>query len=123
MLISSQEYVSQVKAEIQEITCEEMRNIKDTVEVLIDIREPEETSLGMIEGAVAIPRGVLEMKLCEHPLVKGKQNALQILEDKTIYLYCRSGARSALAAKSLSQMGFKNVYSLAGGINEWNNQK
>jgi len=120
MPISSQEYVSQVKAEIQEISCEQLRKIKDSVEVLIDIREPEETSKGMIEGAIAIPRGVLEMKLCEHPLVKGDPDALKVLDDKTVYLYCRSGARSALAAKSLNQMGFKNVYSLAGGINEWN---
>jgi len=44
---------------------------------------------------------------------------MEALDKKTIYLICRSGARTALAAKSLQDMGFQNVISVDGGMLEW----
>lgn len=120
MLIDGRTFASNTKNQINEITCDELREIKDSIEVLIDIREESEVSTGMIDGAVAISRGVLEMQITDHPAVKNEAEPLVALSQKPIYLYCRSGARSALAARSLEQMGLTNVYSLAGGIVAWN---
>jgi rhodanese-related sulfurtransferase len=76
--------------------------------VLIDVREPNEWVGGMIPGAHPIPRGVLE------PQVDGK-----LPLDATVVLYCAAGGRSALAARSLHEMGFTKVENLEGGFGAW----
>lgn len=73
---------------------------------------------GMIEGAIGIPRGVLEMQVLQHPSINDKQTTIPS-HQRTIYLYCRSGTRSALAAFSLQSMGFENVFSVSGGYRAW----
>ena len=78
--------------------------------VLIDVREPEEFARGKIPGAYTIPRGVLEMQ------VDGR-----LPRESTVVLYCGGGGRSALAAKSLADMGFENVENLQGGWQAWTN--
>jgi rhodanese-related sulfurtransferase len=62
------------------------------------------------------------MKIHQHPAVAAHcepQLALTELANQPVYLICRSGARSALAALSLQQMGFTQVYSVAGGFQAW----
>ncbi|HVW35497.1 MAG TPA: rhodanese-like domain-containing protein [Acidimicrobiia bacterium] len=76
--------------------------------VVIDVREPDEFAKGKIPGAYTIPRGVLEMQ------VDGR-----LPLDTTVVLYCGGGARSALAAKSLADMGYDKVENLAGGWHGW----
>ncbi|MCO6475600.1 MAG: rhodanese-like domain-containing protein [Phaeodactylibacter sp.] len=77
---------------------------------LIDVRTPKEYSEGHIEGAVNIDfydegfRQQLEQKLDK---------------DNPVMLYCRSGRRSANAAKQMQALGFKEVYDLKGGILDW----
>ena len=68
------------------------------------------------------PRGVLEMRIHQHPLASHHCDALQALEhlkDQTIYLICGTGGRSALAADTLQNMGFTQVKSVQGGYQAW----
>jgi len=63
---------------------------------------------------ISIPRGLLEFKLSPN----SPDNPVLISDDTNILVYCAGGYRSALAAKSLLDLGFKNVYNL-GGFQEW----
>ena len=76
---------------------------------LIDVREPDENAQGMIPGTVHIPRGFLELR------IEGK------VPDRAapVVIYCASGTRSVLAARSLVELGYTNVVSLAGGFTGW----
>lgn len=76
--------------------------------VLIDVREPDEFAKGKIPGSFTIPRGVLEMQ------VDGR-----LPRDATVVLYCGGGARSALACRSLADMGYDKVENLDGGWGAW----
>lgn len=76
--------------------------------VVIDVREPDEFAKGKIPGAFTIPRGVLEMQ------VDGR-----LPLESTVVLYCGAGARSALACRSLAEMGYDKVENLDGGWGGW----
>ena len=89
--------------------------INNTETVIIDVREESEVyNLGIIKNAVHIPRGLIEFKLSPN----SPNNPILIKDDTNILVYCAGGYRSALAAKSLLDLGFKNVYNL-GGFKEW----
>ena len=77
--------------------------------VLIDCREPEEFARGVIPGASLVPRGSIESAVARAGLA----------QDAPIVIYCASGARSALAARTLHEMGYTSATSLAGGIQRW----
>lgn len=123
MIKTSQELVAEAKAQINEISVSELAEVlKDHHSVLIDVREPDEYQQGYIDRSVNFPRGMLEMKIHQHPAVVAHcdaKTALEDLADKPVYLMCRSGARSALAALTLKQMGLRNVTSVAGGFQAW----
>jgi molybdopterin/thiamine biosynthesis adenylyltransferase/rhodanese-related sulfurtransferase len=76
---------------------------------LIDIREQDEVDQGMIDGAVHIPRGFLELRI--EQAVPDREAA--------VVIYCASGVRSLLAANALRDLGYTNVGSLAGGFDAW----
>jgi molybdopterin/thiamine biosynthesis adenylyltransferase/rhodanese-related sulfurtransferase len=76
---------------------------------LIDVREPDEHAQGMIPGAVHIPRGFLELRI---------ERSVPDRETPVV-VYCASGTRSVLAARSLGELGYSNVHSLAGGFTGW----
>lgn len=122
---TSQQLIAEVKAAINEISVADLSSaLKTSSEiVLIDVREPAEFAQQHISGAVNYPRGVLEMNIHNHPKVAATgcdpDNALQQLAQYPIYLICRSGGRSALAAESLQRMGFNQVYSVADGMQAW----
>ena len=89
--------------------------ISNTKTVIIDVREESEVyNLGLIKNAVHIPRGLIEFKLSPN----SPNNPVLIDDNTNILVYCAGGYRSALAAKSLLDLGFKNVYNL-GGFQEW----
>ena len=89
--------------------------INNTQTVIIDVREESEVyNLGVIKNAINIPRGLIEFKLSPN----SPNNPILIKDDTNILVYCAGGYRSALAAKSLLDLGFKNVYNL-GGFQEW----
>ncbi|PKH01158.1 sulfurtransferase [Psychromonas sp. MB-3u-54] len=125
MLINGRELVESLRAQVQEISAAQLHDIlheiphDGTQAVLIDIREVAETAAGTIANAVLIPRGVLEMKISSEESLKRRFSTLEILAEQPVYLLCRSGARSVLSAVSLQQMGFKDVYSVAGGFLAW----
>lgn len=109
--------IALAKSEIEECDLSVVEKaIEKKSHLIIDVREPEEFTLGHIGDAINIPRGVLEFRTDDN-----YPGAIQRLSDKTsnIILYCRSGGRSALAAQSLSKMGYKSVTSMAGGFIAW----
>lgn len=77
--------------------------------LILDVREPDEYGQGAIPGALHIPRGLLESKV---------EQAVPA-RDQAVVVYCAGGARSALAARSLAELGYANVRSLAGGFTAW----
>ena len=122
-MLSSQELCAAAKANVKEVDVEQLQAaIADGARV-IDVREPGEYAAGHIRQAVNMPRGVLEMQLNQHPDVAGYDDALQRIAGQPLYLICRSGGRSALAAESLERMGFSKVYSVAGGMQAWEEKK
>ena len=116
-------FISEVKAAVEEVTVDDlMVALTQPDIILIDVRESEEYKHGHINGSVNFPRGMLEAKICSHPLLVHhceEQDAINDLAQRSVYLICKTGGRSALAAKSLTDMGHKYVFSVAGGMDEW----
>jgi rhodanese-related sulfurtransferase len=82
----------------------------------VDVREPDEFAAGRIPGSRNYPRGFLEVRAdFEHP----KRDAWLADRERPLLLYCGGGHRSALAAHTLLEMGFRRVVSLRGGFAEW----
>lgn len=94
---------------------EALRN--DPAPLLIDIREPYEFDAMHIEGALNVPRGILETA-CEYDYEETLPE-LADARDREITLICRSGKRSVLAADVMQQMGYKHVKSLKTGMRGW----
>ena len=112
---SSQMLVSQALEEVKTISTKEAYQLSvNNKSNLIDIREKGELDkMGRVENSNHIPRGMLEFWLDPNgPYFKeGKLDM-----NKEIVLFCAGGLRSALAAKSLKEMGFENVSHIDGGF-------
>ena len=100
-----------VRKETREVSLDELKRRLDAKEpyTLLDVREKEEFRAGYIPGAISIPRGFLEIQ------VEGR------LTDKNakIVAYCAGGTRSALAAKTLAELGYANVETANPGFVRW----
>ena len=96
----------EVKGEITSVNCEEALDIQADEGLLVDVREKEEFEESHLEGAVNISEKVIEEKIDQYATDK----------DTPIILYCKSGKRSASAAKKLLEAGYTNIYDL-GSIN------
>jgi sulfur-carrier protein adenylyltransferase/sulfurtransferase len=108
---SGAEYIKQVKAEIDEVDPSAVSEIlgADGV-VIVDVRESDEWDAGHIPGAKFVTRGHLESRI---------EGAAPDRSERVI-LYCASGNRSALAAKTLrEQLGYEHVESMTGGYTLW----
>tara|TARA_B100001109_G_scaffold243303_1_gene229022 strand:- start:62 stop:448 length:387 start_codon:yes stop_codon:yes gene_type:complete len=112
---SPQTLVSEALNEVKTITPEEAMKLNSENKCnLIDIRDGVELQkLGAIENSFHIPRGLLEFSI--HPESAYIQNNQMDLNKETV-LFCAAGGRSALAAKTLKEMGFKNVSHVEGGF-------
>ena len=112
---SSQTLVSEALKEIKTISIDEAHKmVNDKQCNLIDIRDIRELQKeGQVEGARHIPRGMLEFWL-DPDSVYFKDGKLDL--NKEMVLFCAGGLRSALAAKSLKDMGFKKVSHIEGGF-------
>ena len=113
------ELLQQANAEIKSITALELNEEKNNENlVIIDVRSKEIIqSDGMIEGAINVPRGMLEFHADQR-----EDNPFRITDinpNKKLVLYCGVGGQSALSTKTLQDMGFNNVYNLTGGANGW----
>jgi rhodanese-related sulfurtransferase len=89
-----------------------------TAPLLVDIREPAEFSAMHIAGSLLVPRGILE-SACEYDYEETVPELVEARERELI-LVCRSGNRSALAASTLQQLGYRQVYSMKTGLRGWN---
>ena len=89
--------------------------LEDDDVIFLDVRETHERKQGFIPGSVHVPRGYLEFMVDP----EGPMYNPAIVGDKTLVVYCGTGGRSALAAKTLQDMGFPKVCSLVGGLDAW----
>ena len=102
--------LEEVKAVIREVDVAGARSLIDQRHAaIVDVREADEVEQGIVPGAIAIPRGYLEQRIED------------AVPDKSapVVLYCAGGTRSAFAAKTLHELGYSDVVSLAGGFNAW----
>ena len=118
MTQTAADLVAEARAAIREVAPSDYSADRRDV-VLIDVREPAEFTTGHIDGAINIPRGVLEFQVDADPAVANVSDPALSYKDRPVVLCCRTGGRSALAAQSLQRMGFSDVRSIAGGINAW----
>jgi rhodanese-related sulfurtransferase len=105
------DFLDAARRAIPEVSVEDVaaRRTRGDDVIVLDVREKEEVRAGSIEGAIIIPRGLLEFQAAEHlPQT-----------ERDIVVYCASGARSLLAAQVLRVMGYARVASMAGGITRW----
>ena len=112
---TSQDLVSQAKKEITSISAKEVKKMIEKGDItLIDIRDIRELwKEGTIKNSAHIPRGMIEFWLDPQSSYY-KEN--KISDIKKIGLFCALGMRSALATKSLKEMGFDNVVNIEGGF-------
>ena len=110
-----QNLVSEVMSEIKTIDADEAYQMFQNKNCnLIDIRESNELeNTGSVEGTSHIPRGILEVYLDPNSPIF--QNG-QIDQNKEFVLFCAGGVRSALAVKSLKDMGYQKVSHIDGGF-------
>ena len=103
------ELLEEAKSHIREVSAKQAVALhRDGGVVFLDVREPQEANLGMIPGALFIPRGNLESN------IEGR-----VPRDAHVVVYCARGNRSAFAAETMQRMGYARVESLAGGIADW----
>jgi molybdopterin/thiamine biosynthesis adenylyltransferase/rhodanese-related sulfurtransferase len=105
--------LAQAKAQITEIdTNEAASRITAGGVIVLDVREPDEYEQGALPDALHIPRGHLEAQ------IEGR------IVEKTapVLVYCAGGVRSAFATKTLHELGYTNVVSVAGGFGKWKDE-
>ena len=112
-MASFRELLSETKSRIREVdTAGAAALIERPGTVVLDVREPDEYEQGAIPGALHIPRGHLEgqieSRLSDH--------------DAPVVVYCAGGVRSAFAAKTLDELGYSDVVSMAGGFGRWKDE-
>ena len=111
-----QSMLAEAEAAVPRINPEDARKLLGQPDVLfLDVREPPEVATsGKVQGALAIPRGLVEFRA--DPASPMHDAAFD--RAKTIVAYCASGGRSALVGKTLKDMGYTNVKNL-GGFKGW----
>jgi len=107
------ELLKSTKAAIREVDTAEADQLRFTPgAVVLDVREADEYEQGAIPGALHIPRGTLETS------IEGRVPD----HDTPLIVHCAGGTRSAFAAKSLEELGYTDVVSVAGGFNKWKDE-
>ena len=101
--------LAKTKAEIREVDARGADAMAKAGATVIDVREADEVEQGIVPGAIHIPRGYLESRIEE--AVKDRETP--------VVLYCAGGVRSVFAAKTLAELGYSDVVSMAGGIGAW----
>lgn len=121
MPLTLAEMIAGARSAAREISPAEACRALDRAEVdlLLDVREPEEYRNGHVPEAVNIPRGFLELRA--DPASPGANPALTAARSGRILVYCTKGpsARSLLAAQTLASMGYERVEVLGGGLDAW----
>src|SRR4029079_15849142 len=109
MPVNSQDLLAQAKTDNQEVDINEAQRLMSLGAIPLDVREQDEVDQGVLPGAVHIPRGFLEVRI------------ETTVPDRTrpIAIYCDGGLRAVFAAKTLQELGYTDVVSVAGGFNGW----
>lgn len=108
--------VASTKKQVKTINMADFKMAIDRkdVGVLVDVREPDEFADGYIGGAVNVPRGLIEFTIWTHVGFPDK-----IDMGRKLTLYCKTGGRCALAAKTLQDLGFTNVAAVDMKLEDW----
>jgi len=118
------DFVNEALKAIEEIPIEEAVRILEQPDregwTFLDVREGEEFAQGRIPGARNSPRGFLEVRA---DLEHHKRDPWFAERDRKLILYCGGGNRSALATRTLKEMGFTRTVSMAGGWKVWEDRK
>ena len=95
------EMVAKAKAAVKSASMEDLKAAIDAKEkaVILDVREPNEFAAGHLPGAISVPRGLVEFTVFK------KISDL----NATVYVYCKTGGRAALATKTLQDLGYTNA--------------
>lgn len=111
---SAKQLVTEANATIASLSADKAAQlVGDPAVLFVDVREPPEVeNTGLVNGAIAVPRGLLEFQVDPN----SPTHKAELSEGRRLVLYCGSGARSALAAKTLQDMGIKNVVHVPGGF-------
>jgi rhodanese-related sulfurtransferase len=117
MVKSAAEIVREANAGIDRLSAEEAKGlIADEDVQFVDVREAQELAAqGKIPGAVHAPRGLLEF----YADPQSPYHKPELASGKRLVVYCASGARSALATKTLKDMGIGRTTNLVGGFKAW----
>lgn len=100
------------KAEITEVDTAQAAEAIAKGAVVLDVREPDEYDQGALAGAIHIPRGHLEAQVENRILDR----------HATVIVYCAGGVRSAFAARTMQELGYTDVASMAGGFGKWKDE-
>jgi rhodanese-related sulfurtransferase len=113
---TSKQMVAEADATVPRMSGEEAKALRGQPGVVfLDLREPAEIAAsGKVPGALAIPRGLLEFRADP----EGASPDPALTGAKTVVAYCASGGRSALAGKTLQEMGYADVRNL-GRFQDW----
>jgi len=116
MIKQAAELVAEANAAVATLSVEDARSLMGQDDVqFVDVRETGEFARGRIPGAVHAPRAMLEfMTDPTTPLHKP-----ELAAGKRLVVYCASGGRGALAAKTLRDMGIDHVHHMLGGFGAW----
>lgn len=112
--LSAKQLVAEANATVESIPpAQAAKLVGDPSVLFVDLREPAEVgSSGTVVGAVNVPRGLLEFQVDP----ESPTHNSELSQGARLLLYCGSGARSALAAKTLQDMGVANVAHVPGGF-------
>jgi rhodanese-related sulfurtransferase len=105
------DWVAKAKAEIKKVSAADIKAAIDKKEkaVLLDVRDPNEYSAGHLPGAINVSRGLLEFNVWDKVSDKNTK----------IYVYCKTAGRSALATKTLNELGYKNAVLMDANFEDW----
>jgi len=105
------DWVANAKVAIKSVTIQDVKGAMDKKEkaIYLDVRDPNEYAAGHLPEAINISRGTLEFNVWDKIADKNAK----------IYVYCRTGARCALATKALNDMGYKNAVATDTGYEAW----
>lgn len=107
---SGHQLIQDAKQRVTEVSARDVIQMRERGEdfAIVDVREDREWNLGHLPGAVHVARGTLEGR------IEGA-----VPRERKVVVYCARGNRSALAADTMREMGYRDVVSMAGGIQSW----
>jgi rhodanese-related sulfurtransferase len=116
-IVGARDLVAKANSEVETVSVEQAKALLGDAGVqFLDVRERAEWDKGRVPGAAHVPRGLLEFKA--DPSLEAYYDSA-IDPAKRLVVYCASGGRSALAAKTLKDMGYPSVTNMLGGFTAW----